>query len=93
MLVQLNLLVAPAGKPAREITLMTIMVSMTSFSVFFAIARQLLNREHNWLMALALGLIGLTFVGLTIVMFTAISQHYSRQDQAGSSSPTGETPV
>lgn len=71
ILVQLSIFAGPGTTPVRQITIRTLMVSMVSFSVFFAIARSLLSREHNWLMALALALLGLTFVGLTVALYTA----------------------
>ncbi len=73
ILVQLNILIAPAGWRTKQITIRTLMVSMVSFSVFFAIARHLLKLQHNWLMAVALGLLGLTFVGLTVSLYSAIA--------------------
>jgi len=73
ILVQLNLLIAPAGWRARQVTIKTLMVSMVSFSVFFAVARHLLKLQHNWLMAVALGLLGLTFVGLSLSLYSAIA--------------------
>ena len=79
ILVQLNILVAPATALAKQITIKTLMVSMVSFSVFFAVARHLLAREHDWLMALALGLLGLTFVGLTVALYIAIVNRNAAQ--------------
>jgi hypothetical protein len=72
ILVQLRMFTAPPGTRATQIALKTLMVSMVSFSVFFAIARRLLEREHDWLMALALGLLGLASVGLSVVLYSAI---------------------
>ena len=79
ILVQLHILTAPPGRRAKQITIKTLMVSMVSFSVFFAIARQLLEREHDWLMALALGLLGLTFVGLGIALYSAMVNRNTAQ--------------
>lgn len=74
ILVQLNILIASASSRPQQVTLKTLIVSITSFSVFFAISKQLLNRQHDWLMALALGLLGLTFVGLTVTLYALFSK-------------------
>jgi hypothetical protein len=77
ILVQLNILIAPAGARGKQITMRTLMVAMVSFSVFFAIARHLLERKHDWLMSLALGLLGLTFVGITVAVYTAATNRHT----------------
>lgn len=73
ILVQLSLLCAPAAAAPRQIALRTLLVAMTSFAVFFGIARHLLSRPHDWLMASALGLLGLTFVGLCVLACSVIA--------------------
>lgn len=77
ILVELNIMIAPTGARRNQITMRTLMVSMVSFSVFFAVARHLVKRQHNWLMALALGLLGLTFVGLTVAAYSALTRRNS----------------
>ena len=73
VLVQLSKIASPPETRTLQITIKTLIVSMVSFSIFFALTRYLLQRQHNWLMAVALGLLGLTFVGLTVVLYTAVS--------------------
>lgn len=73
ILIQLHILIAPPGARVRQLTIKTLMVYVASFSVFFAIAKHLLNRQHDWLMALALSLLGLTSVGLSVALYTAIA--------------------
>ena len=73
ILVYLNILCAPAAAVPRQIALRTLLVAMTSFAVFFGAARQLLTRPHDWLMATALGLLGLTFVGLCVLAYSVIA--------------------
>ena len=80
-LVELNLMTAPAGARGRQITIRTLIVSTASFSVFFAVARQLLERQHDWMMAMALGLLGLTSVGLTVSLYTAITNRSTPRPQ------------
>jgi hypothetical protein len=74
VLVHLNIFIGPEGASAKQVTLKTLMIAMVSFSLFFAMARHLLERQHDWLMHLALGLLGLTFVGLTVTLFAAIGK-------------------
>lgn len=64
--------VGDAARPL-QITIRILMVSMVAFSVFFAVARVLLAKEHSGLMFVALGLAGLTLVGLTIVSCAALT--------------------
>lgn len=78
ILVNLNILCAPAAALPRQIALRTLLVAMTSFAVFFGAARQLLARPHDWLMASALGLLGLTFVGLCVLANSAIANRRQR---------------
>jgi hypothetical protein len=73
ILIQLNIVFAPPGVRRKQITIKTLLVCMASFSVFMTIAKSLLVREHDWMMALALGLLGLTFVGLTVALYTAFT--------------------
>lgn len=77
---QLNILLAPSGALVRQITIRTMMVSVVSFSVFFGVARQiLLERPHNGLMVLALGLLGITAVGLIVALYSAVSNRNASQ--------------
>jgi hypothetical protein len=73
ILAELGLLVEPGRNRVRQVTIRTLLASMVGFSVFFAVARNVLHREHNWRMALALGLLGITLVGLSIVLFSAFA--------------------
>ncbi len=79
ILVQLNILVVPVRPRALQITIKMLMVSMVSFSVFFAIAKHLLVREHDWLMGLSLGLLGLTFVGLSVTLYAGVRNRNTAQ--------------
>ena len=54
-----------------QVNLRTMMVLMASFSVYFAVLRVLLETKHNWLMVVALILLGVTFVGLSLFVYFA----------------------
>jgi hypothetical protein len=56
------------GSDAKQISLRTMLLATTAFSVVFAVARQLLHREHNVVMLIALTLAGLTFVGTVLTI-------------------------
>ncbi len=70
-LVQINLFVRDEATRSTPLTIQTLLVLTVSFSVFFAAAKQLLAQEHNWIMYMSLGLMGLTFVGLTMAGYRA----------------------
>jgi hypothetical protein len=82
ILVQLRIITAPPGTRAAQVTTKTLLVLIVSFSVFFAAARHLLQREHNWLMALSLGLIGVVFAGLTVVLYTVVVNRNTERSDA-----------
>ncbi|MCC9605814.1 hypothetical protein LOC68_21050 [Blastopirellula sp. JC732] len=74
MLVQLRLMLELNPQASRQITLRTLMISVTAFAVCSAIARLFLQSGHGraLLMTIALGLVGLTIVGLGLVVYSAI---------------------
>lgn len=74
ILVELHRLTAPDGELPRRVTLRALIVAMTSFCVFFAAAKYLLTLGHEWHMSVALGLMGLTTVGLTGVWHAALTE-------------------
>lgn len=61
-----------------RINLRTMMVLMASFSIYFAVLRVLLETKHNWLMFVALVLLGATFVGLSLFVYFASLNRLSR---------------
>ncbi|WP_145247070.1 hypothetical protein [Aeoliella mucimassa] len=80
LLIELNLLLQPSGQPRFQVTLKTLLVLMTSFALFSGVARFLLRREHNWIMLVALGLLGLTLVGLASVGYEAFTKSTSNEE-------------
>lgn len=74
MLVQMYVDLESEGAQIWRLTIRMLLLLTVSFSVFFAIAKYLLQRDHNVMMWTALGLLGLTFVGLSLVLFTAFSK-------------------
>lgn len=74
ILIELNLLFAPGGKLRTQISIQTLLVATFGFALFFGVARILLRRDHDWFMALALGLTGITVPGLCLVVHAAIAQ-------------------
>lgn len=85
-LIQLSILNEPSKTRTKQITIRTLLVAITSFAVFFAVTKHLLKREHNWLMATALGLLGLTFVGLSLVVYSAFTNRKNKLDVAATDS-------
>lgn len=72
LLVQLRLLVRHPNASQSQITLRTLMMSTATFAVIFALTRFLIEQHnHNWLMAYALGFLGLTIGGLAMVLVSA----------------------
>jgi hypothetical protein len=76
----------------RQLSIRMLMVSMVSFSVFFSVLRILLERHHNWMMGIALGLLGIAFVGLSLIGYVAVSQRlrnwWIRKDLALAEEPS-----
>ena len=77
VLTQLNLWMAGSGANRQQVTIRMLLVCSAGFAVFFAVTNQLLDQEHDWLMSVALGLLGLTFVGLTVVFYRAYANRQS----------------
>lgn len=73
ILVGLRLLFAPRDALKLQLSLSTLLVAMTTFGVFLGIARVLLFMGHNWLMTIALGLAGLTMVGLGATLYATVA--------------------
>lgn len=71
ILIQIRLFDRRIGEhAASQVTLESLMLSTFIFAVFFAVTKYLLLRQHDWLMAIALGMMGLTFVGLTMSIYS-----------------------
>lgn len=79
ILVELQFSLSNSDRLLRQVTLRTLLVSMTSFCLFFTLARYLLEWQHNWRMGIALGLLGLTIVGIVSVLFANFTATPDRQ--------------
>ena len=53
----------------KQISIKSMLIVTLASALFFAVCRQLLRREHNVLMWIALTLAGLTFVGVVMAMY------------------------
>ncbi|MCA9183972.1 MAG: hypothetical protein R3E01_34590 [Pirellulaceae bacterium] len=71
ILAKLNMMLVGNAQSGRQITLRTIFVAITSFAVFFAVARSLVAQGLSPMMAIALGMLGFTCVGLAVVFHSA----------------------
>ena len=56
------------GTDSKQISIQTMLLATAAFSIVFAVARQLLQREHDVVMLIALTLAGLTFVGTVLTI-------------------------
>ena len=79
ILVELNILCSPSGKLATQVTLQTLLIAMAGFGVFFAVAKFLSQLHHHWRMSLALGLLGLAFVGLCSLWYSVLRPQRSEE--------------
>ena len=70
------------GPDAKRISIRTMLIATAAFSIVFAVARQLLQREHNVLMLIALSLAGLTFVGTVLTINNWISSIVAQRPSA-----------
>lgn len=73
VLVELQFSLARSNRLLRQVTLRTLLASMTTFCLFFTLARYLLEWDHNWRMGTALGLLELTVVGIVSVLFANLT--------------------
>jgi hypothetical protein len=74
MLVEINLLTRPEGAKAWQVTLRTLLAAMVGFALFFGLARYLSELGHDWIMTLALGLAGITCVGLATMFYATFAR-------------------
>jgi hypothetical protein len=72
ILIELNILTSSSGNVRTQITLQTLMIAMAGFGVFFGVTKLLSRFEHHWRMSLALGLLGLAFVGLCSLWYSVL---------------------
>jgi hypothetical protein len=79
ILVYMHLLSGPANRPVSQLTIQTLLVSVMAFAAFLSLARVLLHRQHDWRMRIALGLLGITVVGLVTVVYSAYGAHRPRK--------------
>ena len=77
IIIELHLLLANQTSRRWQVTLKTLLVLMTGFAICSGGAHFLLKQEHTVLMLLALGLLGLTFVGLLSAACTAAASRKS----------------
>lgn len=56
------------GADSKQISIRTMLLVTVAFSIVFAVARHLLQREHDVVMLVALTLAGLTFVGIVLTI-------------------------
>ena len=56
------------GSDSKQISIRTMLLATVAFSIVFAIARKLLQREHDVVMLIALTMAGLTFVGIVLTI-------------------------
>lgn len=78
ILVELHLQLSPPGKTRLQVTLKTLMVLMTALALSSGVAHFLLQQGHNVMMIIALGLLGLTVVGIVSVAHAS----YSRRNES-----------
>ncbi len=71
-LVQLNRTADSQVRSKMQLSIQSMLFCTLSCSVFFAATRYLLEREHDVMMAIALALAGLTFVGLLLTLYNAL---------------------
>ena len=71
VLVGIRIVTSNTPTLAMQVTLKTLFVAITSFAIFFSGANYLLKNQHDPMMAIALGMLGVTFVGLCVVLFSA----------------------
>lgn len=72
ILVQLRLLYRHPESSQTQLTLRMVMLTVALFATIFSLSRVLLEmQEHSWLMAIALGFLGATLVGLAAVVYSA----------------------
>lgn len=88
ILVHLKFLVATDESHWRQLTIQTLLVCTASFALFFGIAKILLRMEHDWKMSMALGLLGLVFVGLTVILWPAMISKFAGKNVQYTSTAT-----
>jgi hypothetical protein len=91
ILVQLHLMLTVGDQRPTQVALKTLLVAMTGFALFSTMAHYLLMHEHSTLMLIALGLLGVTSVGLLSVWIGAFLERRRPRDTEDSPPQTTAT--